>query len=44
MNREEAIERILNLTDEQFKQLLTLYSQPDQETLEAAEIQTPASA
>lgn len=32
MNRDDIIERLLNLTDEQFELLITLYSQQSEES------------
>ena len=35
--REEVIQRIMNLSDEQFKLLLTLYSQQEKESVSACQ-------
>lgn len=42
--REKIIQRIINLSDEQFEQFLTLYSQQETESYQSFPAQRPASA
>ena len=42
--REEVIQRILNLSDEQFKLLITLYSQQETESVSACQTHHLTSA
>ena len=42
--REAIIQRIMNLSDEQFELLLTLYSQQEQESCLACQVQHQTSA
>ena len=42
--KEKIIERIINLSDEQFEQFLTLYSQQETESYQSFPTQRPASA
>ena len=44
MNRDDIIERLLNLTDEQFELLLTLYSQQSEESDPNVRVLYPTSA
>ena len=42
--REEVIQRIMNLSDEQFKLLITLYSQQEKESVSACQTLHQSSA
>ena len=42
--KEKIVERIINLSDEQFEQFLTLYSQQETESYQSFPTQHPASA
>ncbi len=42
--REKIIQRIINLSDEQFERFLTLYSQQETESYQSFPTQRPASA
>ena len=44
MNRSDIIDRIMNLTDEQFEMLLTLYAQQDEEFDPDVQALLPTSA
>ena len=44
MNRQDIIDRIMNLTDEQFELLLTLYSQRSEESAPISQAPLPTSA
>lgn len=44
MKRDDIIERILNLTDEQFELLVTLYSQQSEESDPTGQAPLPTSA
>lgn len=44
VKREKIIQRIMNLSNEQFDQLITLYSQQEKESVPACPVQRRTSA
>ena len=44
MKREAIVQRIMNLSDEQFERLIALYSQQEQESCPACQVQHQTSA